>query len=194
MKGVKLTQLLEYLSQATGLSFSIAEDLADVRITVFLRNSPAREMLELLTKSKDLEFRRAGNTDNFRVTRSTVTFAGFPPLTRKDSEDPFLQSVVNLRLKEAPLTTFLDIVSAQVKVNFVLVGEAQNIPITTVMTRTTVVDILLFLKTKGFSYSRVGGATRSWCARSRRLPTICQSREGVQGREYERPSACTRGG
>lgn len=156
MKGVKLTQLLEYLSQATGLSFSLGEELADVRITVFIRNCPAGEILELLTKSKDLEFRRAGNTDNYRVSRSTDPFTGFPPLSRKDSEDPFLQSMVNLRLKEAPLTTFLDIVSAQAKVNFVLVGEAQNIPITTVMTRTTVVDILLFLKTKGFSYSRVG--------------------------------------
>lgn len=158
LKGAKLGLLLSLLSERTGLSFSLGEDLADLQVTVFIRNSPASEILELLTKSKDMEFHRSGNTDNFRVSRSTVPFAGFPPLTRKDSEDPFLQSMVNLRLKEAPLTTFLDIVSEQAKVNFVLVGEAQNIPITTVMTKTTVVDILLFLRTKGFSYSRIGGS------------------------------------
>ncbi len=159
MKGVKLTQLLEYLSQATGLSFSIGEDLADLQITVFIRNCLAGEILEMLTKSKDLEFRRLGNTDNLQVSRSTVPFAGFPPLTRKDIEDPLLQNVVDkVSLKEAPLTTFLDIVSAKAKVNFVVAGGAQDIPITTVLTKTTVADILLFLKGKGLSYSRVGNS------------------------------------
>lgn len=159
MRGVKLTQLLEYLSQATGLSFSIGEDLAGLQTTVFMRNCPASEMLELLTKSKDLEFRRLGNTDNFQVSRSTTPFAGFPPLTRKDIEDPLLQGVVDrVRLKEAPLATFLDIVSAKAKVNFVLVGDTQEIPITTLQTKTTVADILLFLKGKGLTYSRVGNS------------------------------------
>ncbi len=159
LKGAKLSQLLGLLSEHTGLSFSLGEDLADLQITVFIRNSPASEIMELLTKSKDLEFRQIGNTDNYQVSRSTVPFAGFPPLTRKDIEDPLLQRVVDgVRLKEAPLTTFLDIVSAKAKVNFVVNSETQYIPITTVITKTTVADILLFLKGKGLSYSRVGNS------------------------------------
>ena len=159
VKGIKLTQLLEYLSKNTGLWFSIPEELAGLQVTLFIRNSPAGEILELLTKSKDLEFRQIGNTDNYQVLRNTTPFAGFPPLTRKDIEDPLLLSVVDsVRLKEAPLTTFLDIVSAKARVNFVVVAGAQDIPITTVITKTTVADILLFLKGKGLSYSRVGNS------------------------------------
>lgn len=160
LKGAKLSQLLGLLSEHTGLSFTVGEDLADSHVTLFMRNCPAGEILELLTKSKDLEFRRVGDTDNFQVSRSTTPFAGFPPLTRKDIEDPLLQRVVDgVRLKEAPLTTFLDIVSAKARVNFAVAAEVQAIPITTVITKTTVADILLFLKGKGLSYSRVGGSS-----------------------------------
>ncbi len=157
LKGAKLTQLLGLLSEYTGLSFSVGEDLADSRVTLFMRDCPAGEILELLTKSKDLEFRRLGNTDNFQVSRNTAPFAGFPPLTRKDIEDPLLQAVVDkVRLKEAPLGTFLDIVSAKARVNFLVAGDVRDISITTVLTKTTVADILVFLKGKGLSYSRIG--------------------------------------
>ena len=54
------------------------------------------------------------------------------------------------------MADFLDRISAQSKVNFVVVGNAMDLPISAEMTRTTVVDALLFLKTKGLSYSRIG--------------------------------------
>lgn len=160
MKGVSLAQFLSVVSSQTGVSFTIADDIADSQVTVFLRKSSLGEVIELLKKTKDLEFRSSGASRIYRVSRSTTPFEAFAPLTRNDIENPLLQRVVaGVRLKEAPLNVFLEVVSAKAKVNFMVVDNAQDIRITTFIDKTTVADILLFLRGKGLSYSRVGDSS-----------------------------------
>ncbi|HNT98185.1 MAG TPA: tetratricopeptide repeat protein [Elusimicrobiales bacterium] len=157
MKNVTLEKFLSVVSRQTGVSFTIDRDLADTHVTVFLRASSLREVMELLWKTKDVDFIASGPGNNYRVARSTTVFKAFPPLIRKDIEDPLFQRVVKgIRVKEAPLATFLDIVSAKSKVNFVLTEGVQNIRITNFIRSTTLADVLLFLRGEGVSYSRVG--------------------------------------
>ena len=192
LKGATLETLLSIVSETTGLNFTVHDpELAGKKVTLFMRNASPAEIMELLTKSKDIEFQRLGHSDNFVVLKSTVPFSGFPPLTRKDIEDPLLQRVVErIRLRNAPLTTFLDIVSAQAKVNFVVTVEVQDILITTYLSKITVVDILQFLKTKGLIYSRVGD-TNLFVVRSLGTATnkFAEAEKAFDDKEFERTIA-----
>ena len=157
LKNAPLTTLLDIISYKTGLNFSFGDsELAKTRVTIFFRDTSPDAILECLTKAKDLEFQRLGKSDNFVVLRSTTPFEGFPPLTRQDIEDPVLNRVIPaIRLKGSSLSVFLDIVSAQTKVNFVVTGDVPYIPISVYLRKITVVDLLQLLRTKGLSYSRV---------------------------------------
>lgn len=192
LKGSTLETLLSIVSEKTGLNFTFNDpELAGKKVTIFMRNTSAADIMELLTKSADLEFQRLGRSDNFVVLKGTVPFGGFPPLTRKDIEDPLLQRVVErIRLRNAPLTTFLDIVSAQAKVNFLVGGGAENIIITTYLTKITVVDVLQFLKTKGLVYSRVGD-TNTFVVRAMGAATnkFAEAEKAFDDKDYERTIA-----
>ncbi len=159
LKNAPLTTLLDIISHKTGLNFSLGDSgLARENVTIFFRDTSPDALLEFLTKAKDLKFQRLGKSDNFVVLRSTTPFEGFPPLTRQDIEDPVLNRVIPaIRLRGVSLTVLLDVVSAQTRVNFVVAGDAQYIPISVYLRKITVVDILQLLKTKGLSYSRVTG-------------------------------------
>ena len=159
LKGATLGTLFSIVSGKTGLKFTFADpELAEKRITIFIRSTTPGEIMELVTKTKDLEFQRLGSSDNYVVVASTVKFTGYPPLTRKDIADPRLKQLISVRVKGVFLPTFLDILSQQSKLNFVVVGDAQYIPISAYLEKLTVMDVLQFLKTKGLSYSRVGAS------------------------------------
>ncbi|MBI5743280.1 MAG: tetratricopeptide repeat protein [Elusimicrobia bacterium] len=155
LRGVPLTTLLNVISEQAGFRFSFSDSrLSKQNITIFMKNARPAAILELLAKSKDLEFQRLGS-DNYVVSKNTAPFAGFPPMTRQDIEDPALNQLVSVRLRDASLASFLDIVSEQSRINFVITEEVYEIPITVDLSKITVLDVLQFLKAKGLSYSRV---------------------------------------
>jgi len=159
LKGATLGTLLDIVSSRSGLSFTYADpELAQKRVTIFLRKTTTAEIMELVSVTKDLEFQRLGGSDNYVVIKSTVRFSGYPPLTRKDIEDTRLTQLISVRVKGVFLTDFLDIVSQQSKLNFVVVGDAQYIPISAYLEKLTVMDVLQFLKTKGLAYARLGNS------------------------------------
>ena len=155
MMGTELTQFLNFLKQETGASFIVDENVPNVTFTVYLRNVTLRELFELLAKTKGLKVQRAGPAGTFRVSKDATPLEAFPPLTRKDIEDPLFNRLVTVDVKSAKLVTFLDMISAAAKVNFILTEE-QDITITIKLTRTTIADVLLFLRTRGLTYSRIG--------------------------------------
>ena len=62
-----------------------------------------------------------------------------------------------IRLKRAPLSTFLDVISAQSKVNFIISEGIEAKKITVFLRRTTVREALeLLLRVKGLTYQRIG--------------------------------------
>lgn len=157
-KNAPLRQLFAEVSSQTQVGFTLEDPaLADLKVTIFARNMKLESLLELLSKYKDLEFHQAAGTGQYTVKRAAAR-AVFPPLTRKDLEEPLYQRVIKkVRLQEAPFTFYLDVLTAQSGINFLAADDAAGLKITTSMNNATVADTLLFLKSRGFEYSRVAG-------------------------------------
>lgn len=77
----------------------------------------------------------------------------------EEAEDisPLDRKIGPIRLKGAPLTSFLDIISAQSKVNFIVSDDVSAKQITVFLRRTTVREALeILLRVKGLTYQRIG--------------------------------------
>ncbi|MDO8804527.1 MAG: hypothetical protein Q7R35_08845 [Elusimicrobiota bacterium] len=152
---IPLPDFLAYISSATGTSFKIQDPLIKYHtITVFVRKTTAAKLMELMTRTTGFEFKQ--DSDGSFVVKKALVKVPFPPLTRQDMEDPLLKTLTgNIRVTDAPLSVFLDIVSAQAQVNFVIAEEAAETKITVSLKQTTVGDILQLLKSRGLECSRV---------------------------------------
>ncbi len=74
-----------------------------------------------------------------------------------ESVSPLDRKIGPIRLKGAPLSTFLDVVSAQSKVNFIITEGLESKTITVFLRKTTVREALeLLLRVKGLTYQRIG--------------------------------------
>ncbi len=80
-----------------------------------------------------------------------------PMYEEVESVSPLDRKIGPIRLKGAPLSTFLDVVSAQSKVNFILTEGLESKSITVFLRKTTVREALeLLLRVKGLTYQRIG--------------------------------------
>ncbi|MBI4655422.1 MAG: hypothetical protein HY746_01620 [Elusimicrobia bacterium] len=80
-----------------------------------------------------------------------------PLYEEAETVSPLDRKIGPIRLKGAPLSTFLDIVSAQSKVNFILTEGIEAKTITVFLRKTTVREALeLLLRIKGLTYQRIG--------------------------------------
>ncbi len=74
-----------------------------------------------------------------------------------EAVSPLDRKIGHIRLKGAPLSTFLDVVSAQSKVNFIITEGLEAKTITVFLRKTTVREALeLLLRVKGLTYQRIG--------------------------------------
>ena len=80
-----------------------------------------------------------------------------PMYEEAEAVSPLDRKIGPIRLKGAPLATFLDIVSAQSKVNFIVTEGVEAKTITVFLRKTTVREALeLLLRVKGLTYQRIG--------------------------------------
>lgn len=80
-----------------------------------------------------------------------------PMYEEVESTSPLDRRIGPIRLKGAPLSTFLDVVSAQSKVNFIITEGLETKTITVFLRKTTVREALeLLLRVKGLTYQRIG--------------------------------------
>jgi type II secretory pathway component GspD/PulD (secretin) len=80
-----------------------------------------------------------------------------PMYEEVESVSPLDRKIGPIRLKGAPLSTFLDVVSAQSKVNFIITEGLESKTITVFLRKTTVREALeLLLRVKGLTYQRIG--------------------------------------
>jgi type IV pilus assembly protein PilQ len=80
-----------------------------------------------------------------------------PMYEEVESVSPLDRKIGPIRLKGAPLSTFLDVVSAQSKVNFIITEGVEAKTITVFLRKTTVREALeLLLRVKGLTYQRIG--------------------------------------
>ncbi|MEW5951741.1 MAG: secretin N-terminal domain-containing protein [Elusimicrobiota bacterium] len=87
-----------------------------------------------------------------------VSAASEAPLYEEsEAISPLDRKVGPIRLKGAPLTTFLDVISSQSKVNFIVSDDVGNKTITVFLRKTTVREALeILLRVKGLTYQRIG--------------------------------------
>ncbi|MEM4368220.1 MAG: secretin N-terminal domain-containing protein [Candidatus Anstonellales archaeon] len=80
-----------------------------------------------------------------------------PLYEEAEDKSPLDRKIGPIRLKGAPLTSFLDIISAQSKVNFIVSDDVAGKQITVFLRRTTVREALeILLRVKGLTYQRIG--------------------------------------
>ncbi|MGD9641555.1 MAG: secretin N-terminal domain-containing protein [Elusimicrobiales bacterium] len=80
-----------------------------------------------------------------------------PMYEEVEAVSPLDRKIGPIRLKGAPLSTFLDVVSAQSKVNFIVTEGVETKTITVFLRKTTVREALeLLLRVKGLTYQRIG--------------------------------------
>ncbi|MHB0994755.1 MAG: secretin N-terminal domain-containing protein [Elusimicrobiales bacterium] len=80
-----------------------------------------------------------------------------PMYEEVEAVSPLDRKIGPIRLKGAPLSTFLDVVSAQSKVNFIITEGLESKTITVFLRKTTVREALeLLLRVKGLTYQRIG--------------------------------------
>ncbi len=80
-----------------------------------------------------------------------------PMYEEVEAVSPLDRKIGPIRLKAAPLSTFLDVVSAQSKVNFIITEGLETKTITVFLRKTTVREALeLLLRVKGLTYQRIG--------------------------------------
>ncbi|MBU2573398.1 MAG: hypothetical protein KKH28_04905 [Elusimicrobia bacterium] len=80
-----------------------------------------------------------------------------PMYEEAEAVSPLDRKIGPIRLKRAPLSTFLDVVSAQSKVNFIITEGVEAKTITVFLRKTTVREALeLLLRVKGLTYQRIG--------------------------------------
>lgn len=74
-----------------------------------------------------------------------------------ETVSPLDRKIGPIRLKGAPLTTFLDVISAQSGVSFIVADGVENKNMTVFLRQTTVREALeLLLRVKGLTYQRIG--------------------------------------
>lgn len=80
-----------------------------------------------------------------------------PAAVRRAPSKPAIDTRITVRVKDAPLSSFLSAISAQAKVSFVLGTGVEATKITAFLQNVTVREALdVLLETKGLTYSRIG--------------------------------------
>jgi type II secretory pathway component GspD/PulD (secretin) len=70
--------------------------------------------------------------------------------------EPSLDAKVTVRVKDAPLSDFLDALSAQTKLDFIVAEGLERVRVTAFLKDVTARDALQVLLLKGLTYRRVG--------------------------------------
>lgn len=80
-----------------------------------------------------------------------------PLYEEAETISPLDRKIGPIRLKDAPLTSFLDIISNQSNVNFIVSDDVVSKQITVFLRKTTVREALeILLRVKGLTYQRIG--------------------------------------
>jgi type II secretory pathway component GspD/PulD (secretin) len=148
VRNASVARFLDSLSAQARVNFILADGLDKQEVTAFLRGVTVREALDILRETRGIAYRQ--------VAPGTYLMApeGSPQL-----EHPVvveggagMDRRVTIRLKDAPLGQFLDVLSEQANINFVLDESLKDRRVTTFLTNVTAREALeIVLSTKDLS-------------------------------------------
>jgi len=150
-----LTTFLSALSAQAEISFILTEGLEGRQVTAFLHGVTVKEALDVVKETDGIDYRQIGSWNTYLVgpkdspaLRNPVVVAGGAALDQK----------VTVRVKGAPLSQFLDTLSAQSKINFSMQEGLEGRKITAYLQNVSVREALeIVLTLKGLSCRKLDG-------------------------------------
>lgn len=151
VKQAPLGRFLDTISQQSKLNFILSEGLEERKVTAFLHKVTVKEALDVLLKLKGLEY--------YLIAENTYMVA---PKTEKRRSlviggGPELDQKVTVDLKGSPLEDFIETLSAQTKVNFVVAEGLEQRKVTAFLKNVKARDALsIILAVKNLSCEKTG--------------------------------------
>lgn len=147
--------------------------------------------------SKNLDQAISPSSNNSPQQGIQIGASTAPVLRKKKVLSP-LETRISIRVKNAPLATFLDAISAQAKINFLITEGLEAVKITAFLQHVTVREALqILLEIKGLTYRQIGKSNTYVIRRKSKnapsfttriyslsyIPLVNISQQGTQGQQ-----------
>lgn len=148
-----VSTFLDTLSAQAKVNFILAGGVENTKVTAFLHDVTVREALEVLREGRGIGYRQVSRTNTFIVAPKDGPEINSPVVIEGGKE---LDQLVTVRVKNVPFDQFLDTVSAQTKMNFIVGEGLDDMKVTAFLQNVTAREALEIVMTiKGLSCRRL---------------------------------------
>jgi type II secretory pathway component GspD/PulD (secretin) len=134
-----LGTFLDTLSAQAKVNFILAGGVENKKVTAFLHDVTVRDALDVLREARGIGYRQLAHTNTFIVAPKDSSEINNPLVIEGGKE---LDQRVTVRVKDAPIDQFLDTISAQTKMNFILDEDLEDMKVTAFLQNVTVREAL----------------------------------------------------
>ncbi|MDE2291263.1 MAG: hypothetical protein KGL53_04205 [Elusimicrobia bacterium] len=146
VKEAPVATFLDTLSAQAKVNFILTDGLDKATFTAFLHRFTVRRALDALCEAEGLSYRRVGRSSTYIVGPKKLVGSRRPVIIGEGMPT----ARVDVEVKDAPLSTFLDTLSTQAPVSFAMAGGLEGQRVTATLKGVTVRDALeLVLELKG---------------------------------------------
>jgi type II secretory pathway component HofQ len=150
-----LANFLDALSAQAKVSFILLDGTEGRQVTAFLHDVTVKDALDVVKEADGIDYRRLGSSDTWFVGPKDSLALREPPVIEGGA---VLDQRVTVKVKNAPLSEFLDTLSAQSKINFIMQDGLEGKKVTAFLQNVSVREALeIMLALKGLSCRRFDG-------------------------------------
>lgn len=147
-----LGTFLDTLSAQAKVNFILAGGVEDKKVTAFLHDVSVKDALDVLMEARGIGYRQVARTNTFIIAPKDSPEITSPAVIEGGKE---LDQRVTVRVKNAPIDEFLDTISAQTKMNFIVDEGLEDMKVTAFLQNVTVREALEIVMTiKGLTCKR----------------------------------------
>lgn len=117
VKDAPLTTFLDTMSAQAKVNFILTEGFEDKRVSLDVKDVAMSAALRSILEPAGLAYRRLGQGRTYLIARKGARAGGAVEIKR---ESAALRQPVTVRIKNAPLKTLFETISAEAKLNFTL--------------------------------------------------------------------------
>lgn len=148
-----LSTFLDTISAQAKVNFILAGGIEEKKVTAFLHDMSVRDVLDSLRDGRGIGYRQLARTNTFIVAPKDSPEINHPVVIEGGKE---LDQRVTVRVKDASFDQFLDTLSAQTKMNFIVGEGLDDLKVTAFLQNVTAREALEVVMTiKGLSCKRL---------------------------------------
>jgi type II secretory pathway component GspD/PulD (secretin) len=148
-----LSVLLDTISAQAKINFILAGGVEEKKVTIFMRDVTVKDVLNGLREARGIGYRQLSHTNTFIIAPKDGPEITNPAVIEGGKE---LDQLVTVRVKGASLDQFLDTLSAQSNMNFIVGEGLEDVKVTVFLRDVTVREALEIVMTiKGLSFKRL---------------------------------------